>query len=337
MTGQKFAFLASNKWRALSISLLLLGIALAAEQDSPPVSFAGKIALPDVHGTIDHLAADYYNSRLFVAAAGDDRVLAIDVRTNSILGSLRGVVEPHSVAYVHSSNRIFVTDGEGSVAFFDSSTFKPIGLLPLGMDPEAIRVDAAHGRVYVGYGSGAIVVLDPNGKRIAEIALQSHPDSFQIAQNQPRLFANLPDMHSVAVVDTDSLKVIAEWPLPDVQENFPLALDEERHRVFVACRQPARLLILDSDSGHVIAHLPTVGDANDLFYDPIHSRVYVTGGRGQIAIYAQQTADQYDQLDSVATSVGARTGLFVPEWNQLFVALRDFSSHAAEIRIYNLH
>jgi hypothetical protein len=88
------------------------------------------------------------------------------------------------------------------------------------------------------------------------------------------------------------------------------------------------------DSGLVLAHVATVGDADDLFYDPIHARVYVIGGQGQIAIYAQQSADQYVGLDSVATVAGARTGLFVPEWNRLFVALREFGAHAAEIRMY---
>jgi hypothetical protein len=83
-----------------------------------------------------------------------------------------------------------------------------------------------------------------------------------------------------------------------------------------------------------LARLRTVGDADDLFYDPIHSRLYVTGGSGQLAVYLQKSADQYVELDPVATVVGARTGLFVPEWNRFFVAVRDFGARAAEIRVY---
>lgn len=335
MTGPKFVFRAFSKQRVLVIPLLLLGSALAAGQDSSPLALNGKILLPGVHGRIDHLAADYYSGRLFVAVSGDDSVAVIDVKTNSVIGSLGGMKEPHSVAFLHSSHRIFVTNGEGSVAFFDASTLKPLGALPLGADVDAIRVDAEHDRVYIGYGDGAIAVLNGDGKRIADITLRSHPDSFQLARNQAWLFANLPGTNTVAVVDTQSLKVIAEWPVPNAQENFPLALDEEHHRVFVACRQPARLLVFDADSGKVLAHLPTVGDANDLYYDPIHSRIYVIGGRGQVASYAQRSANDYEQLESAATSVGSRTGLFVPEWNRLFIAVRDFGAHPAEIRIYD--
>ncbi len=295
----------------------------------------GKIPLPAVHGRINHLTADVYHARLFVAASGNDSVEALDVRTNSLLDSIHGVVEPHGVAYLKSSNRIFATNGgDGTLRMFDGATLKPNGSLHIGKDADNIGVDSIQNRVYVGYGDGALAVLDSNGKRLADIALIAHPESFQVAEKQPRLFVNLPDSHSVAVVDSNSFKVLAEWPVKEGQDNFPIALDETNRRVFVACRRPARLLILDMDSGLVLANLATVGDADDLFYDPIHTRLYVIGGQGQIAIYAQETADRYVGIDSVATVAGARTGLFVPEWNRLFVAVREFGGHAAEIRIY---
>jgi hypothetical protein len=295
----------------------------------------GKIPLPSVHGRIDHVAADVYHGRLFVAALGNDSVEILDVRGNAAIGSIHGVVEPQGVAYVKSSNRIFVTSAaDGTVRMFDGTSLKQLSTLHLGKDADNIRVDATHGRVYVGYGDGALAVLDATGKRMADVVLKGHPESFQLAEKQARLFVNVPEAHLVAVVDTNSFKVIAEWPVKDCQENFPMAIDEENRRVFVACRRPARLLVLDMDSGVVLARLATTGDADDLFYDPIHARLYVLGGQGKMAIYKQETADRYVELDSVATVAGARTGLFVAEWNRLFVAVREFGSHGAEIRIY---
>jgi YVTN family beta-propeller protein len=315
--------------------LVLLGAVVAAQKQIPPLALTGKIPLPAVHGRIDHLAADVYHSRLFVAALGNDSVEVVDVRTNSLLASIQGVAEPQGVAYVKSSNRIFVANGgDGTVRMLDGLTLKPLGSVHLGVDADNIRVDAAHDRVYVGYGAGALAVLDSTGKRLAVIPLTAHPESFQLAEKQPRLFINVPDSHSIAVADSNSFKVIAEWPVTDGQENFPMALDEANRRIFVACRRPSRLLVLDMDSGLVLARLPTTGDADDLFYDPIHARLYVIGGQGQIAIYRQESPDTYVQIDSVATVAGARTGLFVPEWNRLFVAVREFAGHPAEIRIY---
>ena len=321
--------------RAIKWSIVLLCAGLVAQEQKAPVELLGRVPLPAVHGRIDHLAADFYNGRLFVAALGNYSVEVINVRTNSLLGSIHDIAQPQGVAYVKSSDRIFVTSGgDGTVRMFDGSTLKPIGSLHLGKDADNIRVDPLHNRVYVGYGDGALAVLDSTGKHLADIALSAHPESFQLAEKQPRVFVNLPDSHSVAVVDSESFKVIAEWPVKDGLENFPMALDEANRRIFIACRRPARLLVLDMDSGLVVARLPTVSDADDLFYDPIHARVYVIGGQGLMAVYAQESADRYIDIDSVATVAGARTGLFVPEWNRLFVAVRDFAGHAAEIRIY---
>jgi YVTN family beta-propeller protein len=317
------------------VILAFLCAALTAQNPTEPLEAVGKIALSSVHGRIDHLAADFYHGRLFIAALGNDSVEVIDVRNNASLASITGVVEPQGVAYSKSPNRLFVTNGgDGTLRIFNGTTLKPLNSLHLGQDADNIRLDAAHKRLYVGYGDGAIAVLDLTGKQLADIPLKAHPESFQLAEKAPRLYVNVPAAHSIGVVNTNTLKVIAEWPIKEGQDNFPMALDEANRRIFVGCRRPSRLLVLDMDSGIVLTQLVTVGDADDLFYDPIHARIYVIGGQGQIAIYAQQTPDRYVAMDSVGTVAGARTGLFVPEWNRLFVAVRQFAAHPAEIRVY---
>jgi len=294
------------------------------------------VPLPGVKGRIDHLAADVYHGRLFVAALGNNSVEVVDVRKNAVLASLAGFAEPQGVAYLESVNRLFVANGaDGTLRVYDGSTLKPLSSVRLGSDADNVRLDARRNRIYVGYGDGGLAVLDAaGGKRLADIPLKAHPESFQLAGKSARLFVNLPGAHSIAVVDCDKYKVVAEWPVKDGLENFPMALDEESQRIFVVCRRPARLLVLDMDSGLVLARLPTAGDADDIFYDPIHERLYVTGGEGRIAVYAQRSADGYVPMGEIITVAGARTSLFVPEWNRLFVAVREFGGHPAEIRIY---
>jgi DNA-binding beta-propeller fold protein YncE len=308
---------------------------LFAGTEPTPLELVGKVPLPALQGRFDHLAADIFQGRLFVAAAGNDSVEVLDVRNNSALDSISGLPDPQGVAYVKSSNRLFIAcGGDGSLRTYDAATLKPTGNLRLGTDAGNIRVDDLRNLVYVGYGNGAIAVLDNFGKKLAEIPLKARPESFQLAERQPRLYVNLPDAHSIAVVDTESKKIIAEWPIQEGYENFPMALDEANKRLFVACRRPARLLVLDMDSGLVLLRLPTVTDADDLFYDAIHSRIYVMGGGGHVATYAQETADHYSALEETSTAIGARTGLFVPEWNRLFVAVGKLGRRPAEIQIY---
>lgn len=315
--------------------VLFFCAALSAQKQPAPLELIGKILLPGVHGRLGHLAADLYRGRIFVAASEDGSVQVLDIRHNSVLDPLSGIVEPHSVAFVKSSDRVFVSSaGDGAVRSYDGDTLKFITSLRLGSDAGAIRVDASRDRIYVGYGAGALAVLDSSGNRLSDIPLNAHPESFQCTETQPRIFVNLPDARSIVVVDCDSGKRLADWPVKEGMDNFPMALDEAHKRLFVACRRPARLLARDMDSGVVSAHLPAAGGADDLFYDAIHARLYALSGEGHITVYAQETADRYGVAGDVPTVAGARTGLFVPEWNRLFLAVREFGGHPAEVRIY---
>jgi hypothetical protein len=145
---------------------------------------------------------------------------------------------------------------------------------------------------------------------------------------------NLPPLRTVGVVDRTSGQVIASWPTDGAEANYPMALDEADHRLFIVCRHPARLIVLDTSNGKLIATLPTVGDSDYLFYDAIRRRIYAIGGEGAISVVEQQDADHYRELTRIATAKGARTGYFSPDLGRLFVALRRDGSHSAEIRIY---
>jgi len=91
---------------------------------------------------------------------------------------------------------------------------------------------------------------------------------------------------------------------------------------------------MDTDSGKIVAKTPTVGDSDDVFYDSACHRLYVTGGGGAVVVYDQRSRDQYEQVASIRTSDGARTSLFVPEADRLFVAVPHRGAQLAEIRIY---
>jgi hypothetical protein len=315
--------------------VLFFCAALSAQKQPAPLELIGKILLPGVHGRLGHLAADLYRGRIFVAAPEDGSVQVLDIRHNSVLDPLSNIVEPHSVAFVKFSDRVFVSSaGDGAVRSYEGDTLKFISSLRLGPDTGAIRVDAAHDRIFVGYGAGALAVLDSSGNRLTDIPLNAHPESFQCAETQPRIFVNLADARVIAVVDSDTGKLIANWTLKEGMDNIPMALDEAHRRLFVACRRPARLLVLNADSGIVSAHLPAAGGADELFYDPIHARLYALSGEGHITVYTQETADRYTAAGEVPTVAGARSGLFVPEWNRLFLAVREFGGHPAEVRIY---
>jgi hypothetical protein len=116
--------------------------------------------------------------------------------------------------------------------------------------------------------------------------------------------------------------------------NYPMALDEANHRLFVGCRQPAKLLVYDTTSGSLVTSVDIVGDTDDLFYDAARKRLYVIGGEGFISVIEQQDANHYQAMARIPTAAGARTGLFVPELNELFVAVPRRGAQLAEVRIF---
>jgi hypothetical protein len=189
----------------------------------------------------------------------------------------------------------------------------------------------------VAHGDGAIASVDvATGKKLSDISLDAHPESFQFEKTGSRIFANVPDATEIEVVDRDKKTILAKWPLKEASANFPMALDEANHRLFAGCRKPARVLVVNTDNGKVTAQIPCPGDTDDLFYDAARKRLYVAGGEGFLEAFEQKSADEYKSLGKVATASGARTGIYVPEWSQFLLAVPHKGSQAAEIRVYTV-
>jgi len=189
--------------------------------------------------------------------------------------------------------------------------------------------------LYVGYGAGALGLIEAtSAKHLGHIPLKGHPESFQLEQTGPRIFVNVPSAHHIAVVDRDKRALITTWPLQGAEANFPMALDETHHRLFVGVRTPPMLMVIDTESGKEIGRVPSVGDADDLFYDASHRRIYIAGGAGLLSIVEQEDADHYTPVATMPTASGARTALFVPELARLYVAVPHRGTQGAEIRVY---
>jgi len=203
-----------------------------------------------------------------------------------------------------------------------------------GDDADNLRYDSARDRIYVGYGDGALGEIDGDGNKVADIKLDAHPESFQLETNSPRIYVNLPDSQKIAVVDREKHAVVATWKTDMAFANFPMALDEDDHRLFVVTRAPARLLVFDTNSGTILQKLPAVGDCDDVFYDKTRKRIYASGGDGAISVFGQTDPDHYRALAHVSTVKGARTSYFSPDLDRLFLAVRRQGSQPAAIQVY---
>lgn len=200
--------------------------------------------------------------------------------------------------------------------------------IELGDDADNVRVDDARHRVLVGYGKGAIAVIDPATRtKVGNIRLKAHPEGFRIDEPGPRIFINVPDAAAIEVTDL-AAGTIRSLPTPGARSNFPMAIDRDAHRVVVVFRSPPILMALASQDGYVEAKASTCSDADDVFVDARRRRVYVSCGEGVVDVFS---AIDYRRLARVPTASGARTSLFVPERDRLFVAVRARGSEPAAI------
>jgi DNA-binding beta-propeller fold protein YncE len=324
--------------RCTCVALSVLGLSVIARAADAPLRFVTSIALPHVEGRIDHLSFDSRTLRLFVAALGNNTVEVLDTKAGTHLTSLPGFNEPQGIAIVPDARITAVANRRnGQVQLFSTDDFRRGAVLQPGDNADNVRYDANANRLYVGFGSGAIGAIDPGGgKFLGQAAVPGHPESFQLERSGSRIFVNVPTANQVAVIDRAAMRVVAAWRVSAASACFPMALDEANHRLFIGCRRPATVLVLDTSSGRRISSFAIVGDTDDLFYDAARKRLYVSGGDGFIDVIEEQTPNTFTRIAHVETAAGARTALFVADQSRFYLAVPHRDSQRGEIRVYDI-
>jgi DNA-binding beta-propeller fold protein YncE len=305
-------------------------------QQPPTLKLIQTIPLPGVKGRFDHFAIDGKGQRLFVAALGNNTLEVLDVSAGNRIKSLAGLHKPTGVLYLAEQNRIAVANGDdGMFKVFDGISYELVNSVGSLDDADNVRYDAKTKLIYIGYTDGALSIIDSaTMKQIASIKLAAHPESFQLEANSPRVFVNVPDAKQVAAIDREKRTVTATWPMTEFKANFPMALDEASHRVFIGCRQPARLVVLDTSTGKLLANVETSGDTDDLFYDAKRQRIYTSCGEGFLEVIQRRDGDRFERLARLATRPGARTSFFSSDLDRLYLAVPQRNGRDAEIRIF---
>ena len=334
---------------ALFLSLTLIpftatGVAekSPAPQQTQPLVLTGAIPLPQVEGRIDHFGLDP-KGRLFISALGNNTEEVIDISAGRRIYSIAGIPKPQGVVYSAELNKLFVGSDEGKLYIYDGTSFDLITSIDFGDDVDNLRYDAASKRVYVGYGDdegGAIAIVDAatNQRLDLEFKLGAHPESFQLEAHGPNIYVNLPDLKQIAVINRET-GAITRWTMT-LESNFPMALDEADHRLFVITHLPPQLAVLDTKSGRMLAALPCVQNSDDVYFDSARHRIYVPGGEGFIDVFGRRGADNYRLLARIPSAVGARTAGYFGKGRKgfevLYVAVPARADHGAEVLIYTV-
>jgi DNA-binding beta-propeller fold protein YncE len=286
----------------------------------PALILESKIQLGDIRGRLDHMAVDLRRQRLFVAELENDSVGVIDFGTREIAHVITDVKRPQGLAYVPSTDTLFVANGgDGFLRMYEGAQYRALEPIHVGDDADNLRFDPESNHIYVAYGEGALAIVDAASRRkIRDLALTAHPESFQLDQQTKRIYVNVPKEQAIVLLDLAVGHRLATWRTGDAS-NFPLALNAAAGHVLVVFRNPANLVAFAASGGTPVAKVETCGDADDMFVDTKRRRIYVSCGDGFLDVL---DADAYKLVERIPTIKGARTSLLVPEIDRLFVAAR---------------
>lgn len=325
--------------------------AVAAE--SGPLVLKAIVPLPDAKGRMDHMSVDLKGHRVFVSEIGNGGVEAIDTVTDQPLHMLTGFGEPQGNYFISATNRLFVASGDdGTVKIFDGTSYKLVATAKFTSDADDLRLDPRTHHVIVGYSGqkfrggkavsmpggdsdGALGYVASDGNHEALLPVDAHPEAFEIEKDGTHVFVNVPDHHEIEVGDLAKHQVIARWRV-SCTDNFPMALDEPDHRLFIGCRIPPTAQVIDTETGKLVASVDIPAASDDMFYDAARKRIYVLGGQGFVDVIAQKDRDRYTRMARVRAQVGSRTGLFVPQLNELFVAISQSADYVPELLVFEI-
>ncbi|MCU1297942.1 MAG: hypothetical protein JWO91_2220 [Acidobacteriaceae bacterium] len=339
-----------TKYPVFQAALLFLTLAFAdasGAQAGSPVKLAETIPLPTLRdGDFDHFAKDVEGHRLFLTAEANGTVEVFDATSNKLIHSITGLKSPHSLVYRSDTKKLFVVDGDASdIKIYDGTEFRLLSKIELLLDADSMAYDPDTKYMYVVNGGRAaktpyslITVVDTSSsKKVRDIKLDTNwVEALALEKSGNRMFCVLTAQNAIGVMDRNANALTANWQLP-AGDKHPVSLgfDEPNHRLFVATREPGKLVVLNSDNGKVVAELKSSGLVDDLAFDPKLKRIYFAGD-GSIDIYSQQDPDHYSLLASVPTSSRAKTGLLVPEWNRYYLAVPRRGKQQAEVRVYDV-
>jgi DNA-binding beta-propeller fold protein YncE len=317
--------------KSLGIFLVLFfAFALGARsQEKLPLKLVATTPLPDFTGDFDHFAVDLKGKRLFLTAEDHKTVEVFDLEGKRI-HSITGFGQPHAAVVLADSN-IIVTDGDGfgQVALVNGKDYKIMSTIKLPTGVDGAVFNPVNQYYYVESGSdepGAkthvINIIDTKAfKLVGAITLPgNHSEAMAIDRAGKKMYINLTGADRVGVVDLETRKLVAQWPVPDAQTANALVLDEPNHRLFIATRKPAKFFVYDTDSGKVVTTLPTAEMHDDMWFDLARKRIYVTGTE-TTAVLEQRDADHYSHIADVPTGYRAKTSIYVPELNRLYIAV----------------
>jgi DNA-binding beta-propeller fold protein YncE len=284
-------------------------------------------------GRWDYVTLDPQSGRLYVPRT--THTMVIDSTSGKTVADIPGQKNAHGVAIVSEVGRGFISDGggDGAIVIFDLKTNATLGTIAAQPDADGIIFDHASGRILAVSGDNGVLMslkpdVDPKSGKIdaSPIVLGGAPE-FLASDGAGKVYVNLMDKNEVAVVDLKTRKVIARWPVAPGGAPVGMSIDTEKHRLFIGCRKPQKLIVMSTDDGKVLASLP-IGDVVDAtkIDDDL---VFASCRDGSLAVARETSTGKFEIVQTVKTAPGAATMELDSKTHTIYLPTAEFEQPKA--------
>jgi len=314
---------------ACGLFVVLLGVLAAASPLAVHYHLLKKAPLGAAGGGreyFDYLTVDSGTRRVY--ASHGTEVKVADADSAAVVGTISGLKQCHGIALVEELGKGFISDGGAAkTLIFDMATLKVSGEVKGEEDADSIIYDPASKRVFVFNGDAkSATVIDPaNATVVKSIPLGGGPE-FAAADGKGMVYDNIEDKNEVVAIDSHTLTIKSRWPVAPAGQPTALAMDREHRRLFVAGRNPQKLVILDADNGKVIQSFPISAGADANVYEPETALLFASTREGMIHIFHEDTPDKVSEVETVKTEYGAKTMALDSKTHNLYLTTADFGA-----------
>jgi YVTN family beta-propeller protein len=279
------------------------------------------LGLPD---RWDYVVFDAPTGRVYIAHG--DRLAVVDARSGERVGEVTGIPGgTHGMGISAATGQGFTDDGQKGVAVvFDLKTLKITKQIPAEPDADAIAVDPLTSHIFVVDGDSAeLTVIDPTADTVVATINAGEKLEFAAADGQGALYVAGVEKSDLLKIDTRTNAIVARWPAPDCARPHGLAVDKVGRRLFMGCVN-SLMMVVDADSGRIVAKLPIGRGSDAIAYDAPRKRVFSPNGvDGTLSIYQQTSPDAYQPLETLHTAVSGRTMAVDPATGALYIVAAD--------------
>lgn len=305
----------------VAIAALAAGIGGPLSAQSGQYSKTGEIQIGGTSVRFDYLNVDSAGKRLYVS--NSTSVVVIDLVTKAVVGRIADTPGVHGIAIAPELGKVFTSNGqENKVSIVDAKTLATVGKVDTaGANPDAILYEPKWKQVWAfnHTGKSATAIDATTGKVLATIPLSGTAETGTADPTLGRVYVNIEDEPgSVDVIDVKTMKLIATWPVTPAATPTGMAIDQATHRLFVG--GGPNTVMMDGNSGKVIASLPICSGTDATWYDAASKLVFSSCGSGNGAITVGKVeGDKITPVQNITTVRGARTMALDSATHNLYV------------------